>query len=125
MLFSKKRSRSQDEIDRIKSESTRMLNKHPNRVIIYVDKYPNSKNKNILPSLKNNKFLVPDEFNFGQFSNIIRKNLNFDSTQGLFYFVGKQNTIPPMTKNLGELYNEHKDEDGRMYVYYEMESVFG
>lgn len=125
MFFSKTNNRrSKQSIEKIKSESIKMLEKYPSRVIIYADKHPNSKNKN-LPELKNNKFLVPDEFDFGQFSAIIRKNLKLDSSQGLFYFIGDTNVVPQMTQNISVLYNDYKDEDGRLYVYYETESVFG
>lgn len=115
---------SKDKLTEIQEETAKMMKKYPGRVVIYVDKMPNSKSN--LKSLKSHKFLVPDDLSFQQFTCTIRKNLQLTPEIALFYFIGeKRNIMPTPTQTIGELYSEYKNLDGRLYVYYETESVFG
>jgi len=114
-------TRTKEEIEKIKFETQKMIAKHPNRVIVYVDKLKTSS----LPEIKNKKYLVPNDMTLTQFSNVIRNNIKLNKESALFYFIGDNHTIPTMTSTLGELYEKYKSEDERLYIYYETESVFG
>lgn len=121
LLFSSGRSAS--DIERIKNESLTQLNKHQGRVIVYLQKLNTSKND--LPNLKNNKYLIPQEFKFSEFCHAIRKYFNLQSTEALYYFIGQHKVLPSQSQTMGELYQQHKDEDLRLYVYYDTENTFG
>lgn len=108
--------------EKIRLESERMLKKHPERCILYVDVMKNSKG---LPQQENKKFLVPNNIAFGSFTQIIRKNINLQPQTALFFFVGENMEMACLPKTVGELYEKYKSEDGRMYVYYDTENTFG
>lgn len=97
-----------------------ILEKHPNCVPTIVNKKPNSN----APSLDKNKYLVPKDITLGQFVYVLRKRLSLSSDQAIFILV--DNKIPPTSQLISDLYEKHKDEDdGYLYIYYTLESVFG
>jgi len=81
------------------------------------------KTENELPVMDKKKFLTPGDLTIGQFLFILRKRLKLSSTQSLFLFVN--NTIPPSSMLLSQLYESQKDADGFLYVEYASESTFG
>jgi GABA(A) receptor-associated protein len=102
-----------------KSEATRIMGRYPDRVPIVVEIAPKSN----LPDIDKHKFLVPVDITIGQFLQVIRKRITLQSSQGLFLFVN--NTIPAMSLLIGEVYKNHKDDDGFLYFLLSGESVFG
>jgi GABA(A) receptor-associated protein len=69
------------------------------------------------------KYLVPKDLTVGQFLYVIRKRMRLSSEKALFVFVN--NTMPPTTQMVGDIYNRHKDSDGFLYLYYSYENTFG
>jgi len=59
----------------------------------------------------------------GQFVYVIRKRIKLTPEKAIFIFV--KNTIPPTGAVMSQIYKEHKDEDGFLYVTYSGESTFG
>jgi GABA(A) receptor-associated protein len=102
-----------------KNESIRILLKYPDRIPIIVENKKNSS----LPIIDKHKFLTPSELTFGQFIYVIRKRLVLKPEKALFLFVN--NTLIPGSKLLKSVYNEHKDEDGFLYVTICSENTFG
>jgi GABA(A) receptor-associated protein len=101
-------------------ESDRIINKYPHRLPIICEK---SKLCKTGPFIDKNKYLVPDDFAFGQFSFVIRKRLKLPPEQAIFLFV--QGTIPHSTQSINEIYKSQKDPDGFLYVSYSYENTFG
>jgi GABA(A) receptor-associated protein len=104
-----------------KLQTSAAMKKYNGRIPVFVYKHHRSQ-KNT-QDLTKHKFLVPTDITVGQFVFIIRKNLKLDADQGIFIFVG--NTLPPTAKLMSEIYREHGDEDGFLYVAFSYESVFG
>jgi len=102
-----------------KNESERILNKYPDRIPIICEQSNNSK----LQKLTKSKFLVPKDLTAGQFAYVIRKKIKLNQEQAIFLFIN--NTLPPTASMIGNLYNEHKDVDGFLYVVFSEEAVFG
>ena len=100
-------------------ESKRIREKYPDRYPIIVCKGNNCS----LPDIDKHKFLVPCDLTIGQFVTVIRKRIKLRNDQAIFIFIN--NVLPPNTSTIGELYEEHKDLDGFLYVTYNSESVFG
>lgn len=68
-----------------------------------------------LPPLMKTKFLVPQELNMSQLTNIIRRKLKITMNQSLYLIIDNR-SITSMSKPLAEVYREFKDEDGFLYV---------
>ena len=105
------------------NESHRVLDKYPDRVPIICEKSRSHNNNNQLPNIDKNKDLVPFDLTIGQFMYVIRKRLNLRAEEAIFLFVS--NTIPPSSYIIGQVYHNHKDPDGFLYIQYSKENVFG
>lgn len=62
-------------------------------------------------------------FPVGQFYFLIRKRIHLRAEDALFFFVN--NVIPPTSATMGQLYQEHHEEDFFLYIAYSDESVYG
>lgn len=102
-----------------KEESSKIMLKYPDRIPVICRKTPQSK----LAILDKYKYLVPMDLTATQFLYIIRRRLRLGSEQALFLFIN--NNIASATNTISELYDEHKDKDGFLYVSYTEENVFG
>jgi GABA(A) receptor-associated protein len=103
-----------------RDESTKILNKYPNRLPIIIER----SKKCSLNEINKNKFLIPDDLTIGQFLMVIRKRIVLENDESLFLFIN--DTILPATSQiLSSIYNEHKDEDGFLYITYCSENTFG
>ena len=103
-----------------KAESTKIMSKYKDRIPIIVSKDP----KSHLKSMDKEKFLTPHDLTLGQFLFVIRKRINVDESQSLFIFAN-DSVMVPTSASLGQIYNDHKDEDGFLYLIYCSENVFG
>ncbi len=101
-----------------KSESSRILEKYPERVPVICEKLGND-----LPDLDRYKFLVPNDLCLSQFMYIIRKRMELSSDKSIFLFVN--DTMVPCSEIFKKIYSENKDEDGFLYITYNGESTFG
>jgi GABA(A) receptor-associated protein len=103
------------------AESNRILIKYPDRipVICQKNKYANSG----CPTIDKQKYLVPGDLTIGQFIYIIRKRLHLSAEKALYIFIN--GTIPNVGKIMSSIYEEHKDSDGFLYIYYNLENTFG
>jgi GABA(A) receptor-associated protein len=109
---------SSDIKHRIK-ETTRIREKYPERIPIIVKKSAGSALKDIDKS----KYLAPVDMTLSQFIVIIRKRIKIEADQAIFVFV--ENILPPLTSTMAYLYENMKNEDGFLYIYYNGESTFG
>ena len=101
-------------------ESNKVLDKHPNRIPCIVEKCPKC---NKVATIDKKKFLVPCDLTIGQFIFVIRKRLKISPHEAIFIFVN--NTIPPSTSTISEIYNKYKDLDKFLYFLYSSENTFG
>ena len=103
-----------------KKESDKIKTKYPNRYPIIINKAK----KCDLPEIEKTKFLIPGDLNISQFMCVIRKRIELESTDSLFLFINDK-VIPLSSSLISSVYDEHKDEDGFLYVSYCSENVFG
>ena len=59
----------------------------------------------------------------GQFVYVIRKRIKLSPEKAIFIFVN--NVLPPTAALMSSIYEEHKDEDGFLYIVYSGENTFG
>ena len=102
------------------NESRRVRNKYPNRYPLIVEKAETS---NIEQNIDKTKFLVPGDLTMGQMIYVIRKRIKLQSDTALFIFV--DNVMPTTNDVISNVYNNHKDEDGFLYVKFSGENTFG
>lgn len=66
---------------------------------------------------------MPVDLTVGQFVYVIRKRIKLPSEKAIFIFVN--DILPPTAALINTIYEEHKDEDGFLYVLYSGENTFG
>ena len=98
----------------------KILQNHPNRVPVYVDKKANDD----IPEIENHKYLVPKDMTVAQFMIVIRKKIKLDPKKAVFVFVDNS-ILPPNAATFGDLYTTHANPDGILYVNFAVENTFG
>jgi len=102
-----------------KEEANRILEKYPDRIPIICERNKNS----TIEKVDKKKFLVPKDLTVGQFMYVLRKRIKLKPEQAIFLFVN--NTLPPVSSTIGNIYSKHKDSDNFIYFIYSGENVFG
>jgi len=100
-------------------ESQKIMAKYPERYPVIVEKTSSCK----LRTINKNKFLVCKDMTMSQFVFLIRKRIQLDQSQSLFVLVNNQ--VASGNTPMGKIYNDHKDEDGFVYMVYTSENTFG
>jgi GABA(A) receptor-associated protein len=77
------------------------------------------------PQIEKFKYLVPKNVTVAEFVNVIRKQIKIRSFQALFVLVGGEGTLPVSKATMGQVYEEHRNEDGFLYITYSLENTFG
>ncbi|CAH2350141.1 autophagy-related protein 8 [[Candida] railenensis] len=102
-----------------KAEASRILQKFNDRIPVICEKVE----KSDIAEIDKRKYLVPSDLTVGQFVYVIRKRIKLPSEKAIFIFVN--DILPPTAALLSTVYDEHKDEDGFLYVLYSGENTFG
>lgn len=105
--------------DKRQAEAQRIRTKYPERIPVIVEKAE----KSDIPDLDKKKYLVPADLTVGQFVYVIRKRIKLSPEKAIFVFVN--NVLPPTAALMSSIYDEHKDDDGFLYITYSGESTFG
>ena len=92
------------------AEAARIREKYPDRIPVICEKEPRS---DIAPVDKR-KYLIPIDLTVGQFVYVIRKRISIPPEKAIFIFVN--NTLPPTAALMSTVYEQHKDEDGIVYM---------
>ncbi|KAJ9512188.1 hypothetical protein QJQ45_012658 [Haematococcus lacustris] len=102
-----------------KAEAARIKDKYPDRIPVIVEKA----DKSDIPDIDKKKYLVPSDLTVGQFVYVIRKRIKLTPEKAIFIFV--RNILPPTAALMSSIYEEHRDEDGFLYITYSGENTFG
>lgn len=106
-------------LEKRQSESLRIRSKYPDRIPVIVERA----NKSDIPEIDKRKFLVPADLTVGQFVYVIRKRIKLAPETAIFLFIN--GSLPATSSLMSQLYKEHKDSDGFIYILYSGESTFG
>ena len=60
---------------------------------------------------------MPADLTVGQFVYVIRKRIKLSPEKAIFIFVDE--VLPPTAALMSSIYEEHKDEDGFLYITYD------
>ncbi|KAH7642540.1 microtubule-associated protein 1 light chain 3 gamma [Dermatophagoides farinae] len=96
--------------------------KFPNKIPIIVERSPKERS---LPRLDKTKFLVPQELSMGKFMTIIRNRMNLNTRYSMHFMINNKTVAVGMTRTMNEIYKEHKDKDGFLYITYSSQEIFG
>ena len=112
--------KNQFDLEHRTDESRRIREKYPTRIPVIVE----IKDASIdIPDIDKKKFLVPNDLTVGQFIFVVRKRIQLSPEKALFCFI--DDTIPSTNSLMSQLYTDHKDEDGFLYISYTGENTFG
>ena len=117
-IISKENFKDKNKFEKRVKESTRILEKYPNRVPIICERLTRK-----APEIDRKKYLCPRDLTLGNFMYVIRKRLHLSEDKALYLFIN--NSIVPVSKDLGTIYEEKKEKDGFLYIKYDSESTFG
>ena len=106
-----------------KTESGRIIQKYPDRIPIICERAKMCSDPQIA-TLDKRKYLVPKDLRLADFMYVIRKRMKLSPEKSIFLFLG-ENNLAPCSALLGVLYEQHKNEDGFLYITYNGESTFG
>lgn len=100
--------------------SRRILRSHAGHVPVVVERVHGR-----TPVMDKNKFVVPSTYTVGHLVYMMRKRMpEVRRHQAIFLFVAV-GVLPPTSTSVAQLYDEHRDEDGMLYVRYSLEHTFG
>mmetsp|Transcript_35038 Transcript_35038/g.56253 ORF Transcript_35038/g.56253 Transcript_35038/m.56253 type:complete len:118 (-) Transcript_35038:565-918(-) len=102
-----------------KQKATRVLLKYSDRVPVICERDP----KSSIDEMERSKILVPRELTVAQFVKVIRKRIKLTAEQSIFLFIN--DTLVVNGKMMADVYQEHKDDDGFLYISYSAENSFG
>lgn len=117
----KMRSKFKDEhpFEKRKAEAERIRQKYSDRIPVICEKVE----KSDIATIDKKKYLVPADLTVGQFVYVIRKRIKLSPEKAIFIFVDE--VLPPTAALMSSIYEEHKDEDGFLYITYSGENTFG
>lgn len=105
-----------------KAECEKMNKKYTNRICVIVER-SNACNSTI-GEINKRKYLVNYDMLLSTFLMVLRKRISVGKEQALLLFVNDKHLITS-TMTMAQIYNEHKDEDGFLYMTYCGENTFG
>jgi GABA(A) receptor-associated protein len=106
-------------LEKRKAEASRIIERFGDRLPVICEKVENSD----IQEIDKRKYLVPGDLSVGQFVYVIRKRIKLPSEKAIFIFIN--DILPPTAALMSTIYEEHKDEDGFLYVLYSGENTFG
>jgi len=111
--------KEENPFEKRRAEGEKIRKKYPDRIPVIVEKAPKCR----LADCDKKKYLVPTDLTVGQFYFLIRKRIHLRPEDALFFFVN--NVIPPTAATMGQLYQDHHEEDLFLYIAYSDENVYG
>ena len=100
------------------NESQRIVIKYPERVPIICERITTN-----VPEVDRKKYLCPRDLSIANFMYVIRKRIKLSPEVSIFLFVN--DAMVPCSELMSKAYEEHKDDDGFLYIKYSGESTFG
>ena len=109
------------------AKAQQLRKKYPDRIPIILDRANTA-----TPKPSSHRFLVPTQLRddqgqmttVGHFLRIVRSHIpHLTADQAIYLFVN--NTLPALSAPLSQLYNDHQEKDGFLYLTFSIESTFG
>ncbi len=101
-------------------EAKRILDKHPGKFPIIVEKADNSN----VAEIDKHKWLVKGELTIGQFLLTIRRRIKINESESIFIYVNNS-YLPGNNETISQVYEKYKDTDNFLYMTYSKEVAYG
>jgi len=108
-----------------------IINKYPDKCPIYLS-FDNKLNLKPRPGTNFNKYIINNSITVGQYLSILKRRIEMSDKLSVTLFINVYkddklvNTIlPQLAMTLGEVYEQHKDQDGFLYMHLIGENTFG
>ncbi len=115
-------------IDRRLAEAERILVKYPGRIPVILECHNRSK----LPPLEQKKFLLPADITMRDFQKILIQRLKVEPTTSIYLFAEqcdkkekKTHALLSGSQTAADVYQDWKNDDKFLYIYYNTEDTFG
>ena len=103
-----------------RSEYEKVIKQHPDKIPIICEKAPRSKIK----AIDKTKYLVEPNLSLPQFKATIRKKLDLDDKEAIFFLINGKASLSG-NESLGTIYEKYKSKDGFLYIAYAAEEIWG
>lgn len=100
------------------NNSNRLLKKYPDRIPIICECGDKTLN-----DIGKGKFLVPKDLSVADMMYVIRKRIKITKEKSIYLFIN--NSLVPNSKLISQVYSDHHDIDGFLYITYYAENAFG
>ena len=107
-----------------KNEYRKVIEENPGKIGIICEKAPTKNKNDTIPEIDKSKYLIKEDFTITQFTSIIRKKLNMDQKDALFFLANGKTSLSG-NSTMSEIYQKYKDEDGFLYIAYAAEEIWG
>ena len=96
-----------------------------NKIPLEISLTKNAKKAYKIKKLDKTKYLLPLDFTMGQFSYFLKKKLNIDQNDNLFFLLVNGKVSCPYEMNLKDIYDKYKKEDNILYLTIEKALLWG
>jgi len=93
----------------------KLLGKYPDRVPVLVESKASETDAL--------KYMVPKDRTVATMMVQLRKHIQMTPKQAIYLFVN--NTLPPNSATIGEIWEQHRNEDNVLVITYSLENTFG
>ncbi|KAL8127314.1 hypothetical protein AgCh_014289 [Apium graveolens] len=125
----------------LQAEAARIRDKYPGRITVFVERAEKTDISDIVEKNESMKIeqlralqpkarcveslrlIVPGDITVGQFVHIVCKKNRLSADKAIFVFV--KNILPSTAALMSAIYEEHKAEDGILYMTFSGENAFG
>ena len=94
---------------------------YPDRIPVVIEKVKNTKTPQ--PEIKKSRFLFPEDLTMTNIYYVVKQYIDKTPQDSIYLFVN--NTLMNTSATLASIYEEHKEPDGFLYIYYTVENTFG
>ena len=105
-------------LEKRKEEARRIVDKYPDRIPVICQRKTLD-----APEIDRKKYLVPKDLSLANFMYIIRKRVKLSPEKSIYLFIN--GNMVTLTTLMSAIYEDHKNNDGFLYIDYSCESTFG
>lgn len=105
-----------------KKRSNTLLSKYPDKIPVILEK---SKKDKYLPRIDKSKLLVAQDMTVATIIQLLKKSIKINENTSIYIMVSNNNTMLSGSQSITTIYQDHKNDDGFLYLEYCTENVFG
>ncbi len=105
-----------------KKKANSLLTKYPDKIPVILEK---SKKDKYLPKMDKSKLLVAQDMTVSTVLQLLKKSIKTDEKTSIYIMVSNKDIMLSGSQSITEIYENHKNNDGFLYLEYCTENVFG